>query len=113
MSEDFSAPEGRRRRVSSNEVTASKAAADFASKYRAQLETWYNRLAYLRAMAMRSELAFVRSEASALLVEVIRGRERFAESLAAESRATRSHSIVRDLERGLLRLEEELRGWTA
>ena len=109
MSEDFSAPEGPRRRTSSTEITASKAAMLFASKYRPQLETWYNRVAYLRARAMRSELTYVRSEARTMLVEVIGGRKRFAENLAKEPDATRAHSIVRDLERGLLRLEEELR----
>jgi len=70
-------------------------------------------LAHLRARAMRSDTAFVRAHVEPLLVEVSEQRRRFVEGAEAEVDAVRSHSVVRDLERALLRLENELRHLTA
>jgi hypothetical protein len=62
---------------------------------------------------MRSDTAFVRAHVEPLLVEVSEQRRRFVEGAEAEVDAVRSHSVVRDLERALLRLENELRHLTA
>jgi hypothetical protein len=110
MSPEALAP---RRRATSTSLATAKAARGFASRYTARLADWHMQLAHLRARAMRSDTAFVRAQVEPLLAEVSEQRRRFVEDAEAEVDAVRSHSVVRDLERALLRLENELRHLTA
>lgn len=98
-----------RRRASAEKHAAAKAATRFSARYREQLGVWYLQLARLRAYALRSDLVLARTEASAVLSEVIRARRRLVKDLAIASDTVRTHSMVGDLERALSRLERELR----
>jgi hypothetical protein len=105
----FRDPHLHHRRASSQEVAVRRSVALVVGTVQRDLARWHQQVAHLRALRNRGrDRHMVRLEAARIAPLVVAARINLEAELHHQRQAVATHSLIRDVQRALLRLSDEL-----